>query len=111
MVYKLYNTDDIALIPMVSDEALELLRFHTQVLDTYGKERDEESDGGYVLYAPSGTSVEELKLVFDISARTPEWVNKYGNLCEATYLVTNEYVVVVIMSLDSVPTEILNEID
>ena len=111
MVYKLYNTDDIATIPVVSDEALKLLRFHTQVLDTYGNDRGEESDGGYVLYVPSGTSAEELKSVFDISVRIPEWVNRYGNLCEATYLVTNEYVVVVIMSLDIVPKEILNGID
>ena len=111
MVYKLYNTDDIATIPIVSDEALELLRFHTQVLETYGKDRGEDSDGGYVLYVPPGTSAEELKSVFDISTRTPEWVNIYGDLCEITHLITNEFVVVTIMSIKNAPTEILNEID
>ena len=49
MVYKLYNTDDIATIPIVSDEALELLKFHTHVLETYGKDRGEDSDGVHQL--------------------------------------------------------------
>lgn len=113
MVYKLHNTDDIATLPMMSDVALELLSFHTKVLeDNYGKGRNPtEDDGGYVLYLPYGTSTEELKEIFDISAHTPEWVNRYGNLCEATYLITNEFVVVIIMSIDDAPTEILNEID
>ena len=113
MVYKLYNTDDIATLPIVPDVALELLCFHTKVLeDNYGKDRNPiEDDGGYVLYLPYGTNIEELKEIFDISAHTPEWVNRYGDLCEATYLITNEFVVVIIMSIDDAPTEILNEID
>ena len=69
------------------------------------------SDGGYVLFATSGTSREELKAFFDTSAHTPECVNTYGSLCEAIYLLNNDFAVVIIMSIADAPTEILNEID
>lgn len=104
MVYKIENFSDLASLPIIDDTALELLYHHAKFLE-------QDSDGGYILYATSGTSLEELNTLFDISAHTPEWVNKYGDLCEAVYLITNESIVVVIMNISDAPSTILNEID
>ena len=112
MVYKIGNLADLETLPLISDVALELLYHHAKIIETeYGKNRDESSDGGYVLYATSGTSIEELNTLFDISAHTPEWVNRYGDLCEAVYLITNETVVVVIMDISTAPSTLLNQIE
>lgn len=104
MVYKIENFSDLASLPLIDDTALELLYHHAKFLE-------QDSDGGYILYATSGTSLEELNTLFDISAHTPEWVNRYGDLCEAVYLITNERVVVVIMSISDAPSTLINEID
>lgn len=113
MIYKMGNISDLDILPMLDDTTLELLHHHARVLThEYGQERNiNEDDGGYVLFAPSGTSREELKAFFDISAHTPECVNTYGSLCEAIYLLNNDFAVVIIMSIADAPTEILNEID
>ena len=113
MVYKIGNLSDLDTLPLIDDTALEILHHHAKVLSTeYGKERNiETSDGGYVLYATPGTKAEEVKAYFDYSKHTPECVNAYGKICEAVYLLNNDYGVVIIMSTADVPTEILNEID
>lgn len=112
MVYQLGNLSDLDTLPLIDDTALELLHHHLQILDdNYGSNRNlTESDGGYVLYAVPETNIEEINAFFDISTHTPEWVNRYGNLCEALYLITNEFIVVVIMYITDAPTNILNEI-
>ena len=113
MVYKIGNLADIESLPLISDVALELLYHHASVLThEYGENRNVDTeDGGFVLYAVPGTSVERVKAFFDISKHRPEHVNTYGDLCEAVYILTNDYAVVVIMSISDAPTEILNEID
>lgn len=113
MIYKIGNISDLDMLPMLDDTTLELLYHHARVLTyEYGANRNvDTSDGGYVLFAPSSTSREELKTFFDTSAHTPECVNTYGSLCEAIYLLDNDFAVVIIMSTADAPTEILNEID
>ena len=113
MVYKIGCLADLEALPLISDVALELLCHHASVLShEYGENRNiDNSDGGYILYAVPGTDAEELKAFFDVSKHTPEYVNRYGNLCEAVYCQTNDYVVEIIMSIADAPTEILNEID
>lgn len=113
MIYKIGNVSDLEMLPPLDDTTLELLCHHARGLThEYGANRNiDTSDGGYVLFAPSGTSREELKTFFDTSAHTPECVNTYGSLCEAIYLLTNDFAVVIIMSIADAPTEILNEID
>ena len=112
MVYKIGNIADLDTLPCVDDTTSELLYHHTSVLSLeYGENRNVDTDdGGYVLYAVPETSIEEIKAFFDFSVHTPEWVNRYGDLCEAVYLLNNDYAVVIIMSIANVPTEILNEI-
>ena len=113
MMYKIGNISDLEMLPMLDDATLELLYHHARVLThEYGANRNiDTSDGGFILFATSGTSREELKAFFDTSAYTPECVNTYGSLCEAIYLLNNDFAVVIIMSIADAPTEILNEID
>ena len=113
MVYKIGNLADLETLPLINDVALELLCHHASVLTyEYGENRNiDNSNGGYILYAVPGTDAEELKAFFDVSEHTAEYVNKYGNLCEAVYLLNNDYAVVIVMSIADAPTGILNEID
>ena len=113
MVYKIGNLADLANLPLIDDTALELLYHHATVLShEYGESRNiEEDDGGYILFASSGTNAAELKPFFDVSVHTPEHVDRYGNLCEAFYLLNNDYAIVIIMSVADAPSEILKEID
>lgn len=113
MVYKIGCLADLEALPLISDVALELLCHHASVLShEYGENRNiNNCDGGYILYAVPGTSAEEVKAFFDFSKHTPEHVDRYGNLCEAVYLLNNDYAVVIIMSIADAPIEILNEID
>lgn len=113
MVYKIGNSADLETLPLINDVALELLYHHASVLTyEYGENRNiDNNDGGYILYAVPGTDAEELKAFFDVSAHTPEHVDQYDTLCEAVYLLNNDFAVVIIMSMDDAPTELLNEID
>ena len=113
MIYKIGNLTDLGSLPLMDDTTLEILYHHARTLSVeYGENRNvEESDGGYVLYAAPGTSNAELKAFFDVSKHTPEYVNTHGSLCEAVYLLNNDFVVVIVMSMADTPTEILNEID
>ena len=112
MVYKIENSEDLEKLPLTEDTTLELLCHHAKTLEEeYGKGRVEGSDGGYVLFASPGTKEEELKAFFDVSETRLEYVNRYGNICEAFYCLNNDYVVAIIMSITDAPTEIVKEID
>lgn len=113
MVYKIGNPADLESLPFTDDTTMEILRRHAKTLSVeYGENRNiNENDGGYILYATPGTSSAELKAFFDVSKHPPEYVNTYGSLCEAVYLLNNDFSVVIVMSIANAPTEILNEID
>lgn len=112
MIYKISNIADLDKLPLTDDATRALLHNHASVLTTeYGENRNiDTDDGGYVLFVTSGTTTEELKAFFDVSAHTPEYVNTYGDLCEVFYLCNNDHVVVIVMSIADAPTEVLNEI-
>ena len=113
MIYKIGNLSYLPSLPLMDDTTLEILYHHAKTLSVeYGENRNvEESDGGYILYSVPGTSNAELKAYFDVSKHTPEYVNTYGSLCEAVYLLNNDFAVVIVMSTADAPTEILKEID
>ena len=112
MVHKLAHVRDLESFaipdPVTKKNLLEFL----QTLDSeYGDSRNvEEDDGGYVLYCDPGTRPEELKALFDYSERTVEYVNRDLNasppICNAMYLLNNEYAVVIVMSISDAPEEI-----
>ena len=69
MVYKIGNVADLDMIPLIDDTALELLLHYARVLTIeYGENRNiDEDDGGFLIYAPSGTPTEEIKACFKAS--------------------------------------------
>ena len=113
MVYKIGNISDLTSLPLVDVTTLKLLYHHARALSReYGENRNiNTDDGGYILFAVPGTEAEELKSFFDVSRHLPEYVNSYDSICEAIYLLNNDYAVVIIMSISDAPTEILNEIE
>ena len=113
MVYKIGNVADLGILSLIDDATLELLSHYARVLtDEYGENRNvDEDDGGYLLYAPSGTSVEEIKTCFDYTKHCAESVDRFGDFLAATYILNNEFAVTIILSMADAPTEILNELD
>jgi len=113
MIYKLGNVKDVDCILGITDTARGVLLQQTKVLTTlYGENRDvDNDDGGYVLWAEQGTKPEEMKAIFDYSVHIPEYVNIDDDIVSAIYLLNNEYVVVIVMSIDDVPYEIRKEIN
>ena len=69
MVYKLGNVKDIEKVPAIEGDTYKALYKYLNILESeYGKDRDlDKDDGGYVLYAERGTSLEELETYFDYS--------------------------------------------
>jgi hypothetical protein len=113
MVYRIGNPSDLAHLPTINEDTKKLLQRHARVLaDYYGQDRNIlENDGGYLIFATPGTTAEELKAYFNVSGHTPEYVCRYGDLCEAFFVLTNDFTIVIIMSILDAPSEILDEID
>lgn len=113
MVYKIGNVADLDMLPLIEDTALELLYHYARVLTTeYGEDRNVDTDdGGYLLYVPSGTPTEEIKVFFDYTKHTVESVDRFGHLLAATYILNNEFAVTIILSEKDAPMEIIKEIN
>lgn len=117
MVYKLANISDLASLPPVDKRTWNMLYEFTSILThEYGVERNvDNDDGGCVLYATPGTSGEEVKAMFDYSVHTVEYVNRDMKasppLCAAMFILSNEFAVVIVMSIADAPVEIVNEFD
>ena len=113
MIYKIGNIKDLEDVPSMDETAKAILYHHAKVLEEYyGKRRDVDlSDGGYVLYASSNTTCEELLACFDYHRNIPECVERYKDICVATYIINNDYCVVIVMPSDIIPAEIAKEID
>ncbi len=113
MVYKFGNIADVATIPFAHEKAREICAQYARVLTAeYGEDRNiDTSDGGYILYAMPGTRSEEIKAYFDYSKYTVEYVDVFGEVCSALYLLSNDYGVVIVMSVADAPMEIKKEMD
>ena len=111
MVYKIGTVSEIATIPIAEDKAKEWIYHFTQILEgEYGAERDINSVGGYVIYAPKGATAEEIKDIFDYTECLIELSDTVGNVCYAMYLLGDDYGVVIVASIDAMPVGILKEI-
>ena len=116
MVYKIGTIADLAKLPSMDRRTYRLVSILARVLTSeYGADRDvDTADGGYVLYVAPGTNLDEIKNCFDYSAACAESVEYIPDTvpptCVATYILNNEYVVVIIISAADAPPEIINEI-
>lgn len=117
MVYKLANVDDLKAVPIADQRTYDMLYEFTSVLtNEYGAGRNVDTDdGGYVLYATPGTPGEEVKAWFDYTVHPVEYVNRdlkaSQPLCAAMYILSNEFVVVIIMSISDAPREITDSFE
>ena len=109
MVYKLGNIDDLKILPSPLDDNTfrNIYELVSVLTHEYGADRNVDTDdGGYVLYAPKGTNVEEIKAYFDYTKNAIEYVNRSVDICCAFYLLNNDFSVVIIMSTADAPDEI-----
>ena len=113
MVYKIGNISDLESIVITDENAYALLSQYARLLSyEYGEDRNVDlSDGGFVLYATPGTNSEDIKVYFDYSKHTLESADRFGSLVVAMYILHNEFVVLIVMSEDDAPAEIIKEID
>ena len=109
MVYKIEGVKDLAVLPPMEEEVKAIIYRHAKILTE--QYRDHTTDGGYVLYVTPNTDGEEILSYFDYRCNIPEYVERIGEMCIATYVTNNEHVVVIVLSVDSAPTEIAKEID
>lgn len=113
MIYKIGNVCDMNTLPHVDFELFVLLHNYASVLtNVYGAHRDvDHDDGGCVYYAEKGTKAEELKLHFDFSKHIVEYANEFENgIVSVTYLLNNDYAVIVVMRKEDLPEEMKKEI-
>ena len=113
MIYKIGSTADLSNISITDSEALQVIQHYTEILTTeYGADRNVDTDnGGYILYATPKTSYDEIKSFFDYKEYLAESVQISGNVCTAVYILSSDYGVVIVMSANDTPPEILKEIN
>lgn len=113
MVYKIGSTADMQSVVFENANAKELVYHYARILTyEYGANRNiDTDDGGYILYATSGTTIKEIETFFDYSGYEVELAIQQGGVCSALYILSSDYAVVIVMSIDDAPPEILKEID
>ncbi len=112
MIYKIGSTDDMTSVSFENSDARELVYHYARILTyEYGANRNVDTDdGGYILYATSGTTAEAIKSFFDYTQYEIELTCQSGDICSALYILSSDYGVVIVMSLADAPPEILKEI-
>ena len=110
MIYKIKNVDDLSSIPMTNDETKETL-YHFAKVFTYEYGGNVNYEGGYILYVTPGLDPEEIKAYFDYSQNALEYGSVSNEVCYAIYVISDDYSIVIVGSKESIPTEILNEIE
>ena len=114
MIHKLGNIRDVVKLKHINVSVKETLLDYTSVLTNfYGEDRDiDNDDGGYVLYCEKGTLPEDIKAFFDYSENVLECASDITNTdyFSATYILNNEFAVILVMHSDDIPDEIRKEL-
>ena len=111
MIYKIGRLKDLDVIPIEDDARVFLLHYTSILSIEYGEDRSIDTAlGGYIIYATSGSSTEEIKAYFDYTDNLLEYVDTNNSVCVAVYITGDDYGVVIIMSIDDAPPEIKREI-
>ena len=93
MVYKLANEKDMDALPILFIDTWAVVHAYVKALSThYGADRNvDNDDGGYVLFAAPGTSLEEIKEVFDYTKCQVEYVTLHRYTEWHVYAVRNSF--------------------
>ncbi len=111
MVYKIGNTQELSSIPIASNKAKEILYHFSRVLENeYGAERDINSVGGYILYAPPGTPAKNIKEIFDYSSNNLDYGEIFDDIFYSVHIIGDDFGVVIVASAGDGYDEILAEI-
>ena len=111
MVYKIGNTQDLSSIPIASNKAKEILYHFSRVLESeYGAERDINSVGGYILFAPPGTPNKDIKYIFDYSSNNLDYGEIFDDIFYSVHIIGDDFGVVIVASAGDGYDEILAEI-
>ena len=114
MVYKIGNVKDVENIPISDKITKEVLLKYADILTCeYGYDRDIDYEyGGYIIYAPSGTNIAEVKKIFNYKEYEPEFIDYLPEANQpiyvAVYVTSCEYGVVIVMSESDAPEEFKN---
>ena len=110
MVYKLGHVSDLSSLSSLTPGTYDTLYEYLSVLDNeYGCDRDiDHSDGGYVLYVTPNSDVADIRVYFNLSANTLEYVNRHEDILSAMYILNNDYAVVIVMSIADAPQEFID---
>ena len=110
MIYKIKNVDDLLSIPMTNDETRETL-YHFARVFTYEYGGNINCEGGYILFITHGSNAEDIKQHFDYSQNALEYGSISDDVCYATYVISDDYSIVIVSSKKDMPYEILAEIE
>ena len=110
MVHIIGRKHDMAKLPPTDEVIRQTIADYVDVLDySYGADRDIYSnDGGYVVYVGKGTSLTEVREVFDYTAHTIEYAEYNPPVSVAMYLLNNEFSVILVMHSEDTPLEFKN---
>lgn len=114
MVYKLGTMSDISKISSADEAVSKVILDNLKILDdNYGANRNiDKDDGGYILYADSGTPVDELLALFDYEQYLPEYVLPIDSntpYCYSLYLISNDFGVVIFTAIADTSEDVLEE--
>lgn len=112
MIYKLSHISDLDDIEISDTVLYERIRKYLTILDTeYGTDRDvDEDDGGYILYCERGTRHIELLGWYDYEQDMCDYTQEIAGTgyCYSTFILNNEYAVMIMPSIDDAPKELLD---
>ena len=116
MIHKIGRIKDLDTVSTIEPSVRSVLSDYVKVFDCmYGKNRDVDKDlGGYVLYAESGSTPEDVKTVFDYTDSIPEYMDhvpiSQGTVYIACYILSSDYAVVLVGYDKDCPPELLKQI-
>lgn len=111
MVHKFGTLADLHSFPSIDSEIENVITSNLKILeDNYGADRDiDKDDGGYVLYADSKASHEEIIALFNYKEYKPEYIDYIESTppyCATLYLLSNDFGVVLFTTLNYTLKEI-----
>ena len=106
MIHKIRNIKDLEGLTGLSNEVYKTIY---EFVNVYEQNYGTDGIGGYVLYAEKGTSIEDIKAIFDYDINTIEFVDRSVTepfVYTICFLVGTEFGIILVISEDDIPEEI-----